>query len=215
MVKNLPAMQETGIQSLGQEDPLENGMATHSCILACIMPWTEEPGGLQSTGLQRVGHNWATKTFTFTAHDKNCQVTFQKQWVTFQQSRGFYFTIVKNAEPKSLIRTMVNKQVTYFLVFHKALWTLIVLKQQVFLLFLSRLNYFKIIYVLTKMYHLRFREGLFCLWNEWLNEGRDKAIDQQFCAALRAEYSSEWKPCRIKSFKNREGTFDNWKGFQK
>ena len=57
MVKNLPAVQETGIQSLGQEDPLEKGMATHSLILAWIMPWTEEPGGLQSMGLQRVGHN--------------------------------------------------------------------------------------------------------------------------------------------------------------
>ena len=57
MVKNLPAVQDTGIQSLGEEDPLEKGMATHSCILAWIMPWTEEPGGLQSTRLQRVGHN--------------------------------------------------------------------------------------------------------------------------------------------------------------
>ena len=46
MVKNLPAMQETQVQSLGQEDPLEEGMATHSSILACIIPWTEEPGGL-------------------------------------------------------------------------------------------------------------------------------------------------------------------------
>ena len=180
MVKNLPAVQETGIQSLGQEDPLEKGMATHSSILAWIMPWTEEPGGLQSTGSQRVGHNWATKTFTFTAHDKNCQFTFQKQWVTFQQSRGFYFTIVKNAEPKSLIKTMVKKQVNYFLVFNKAIWTLIVLKQQVFLLFLSRLSYFKVIYVLTKMYHLCFREGLFCLWNEWLNEGRDEVETSDF-----------------------------------
>ena len=51
MVKNLPAMQETQVQSLGQEDPLEKGMATHSSILACLRnPWTEEPGGLQSRG---------------------------------------------------------------------------------------------------------------------------------------------------------------------
>ena len=46
MVKNLPAMQETGVQSLGQEDPLEKGMATHSSILAWGIPWTKEPGGL-------------------------------------------------------------------------------------------------------------------------------------------------------------------------
>ena len=57
MVKNLPAMQETEVQPLGQEDPLEKEMATHSRILAWRIPWTEEPGGLQSTGLQRVGHD--------------------------------------------------------------------------------------------------------------------------------------------------------------
>ena len=56
-VKNLPAMQdsqETQVQSLGQKDPLEEGTATHSSILAWRIPWTEEPGGLQSMGLQRV-----------------------------------------------------------------------------------------------------------------------------------------------------------------
>ena len=57
MVKNLPAMQETQVQSLGQEDPLEKVMATHSSILAWKIPWAEEPGGLQSVGLQRVGHS--------------------------------------------------------------------------------------------------------------------------------------------------------------
>ena len=57
MVKNLPAMQETGVQSLGQEDPLEKGMAIHSRILAWRIPWTEEPGRLQSMGSQRVGHD--------------------------------------------------------------------------------------------------------------------------------------------------------------
>ena len=51
-MKNLPAMQETWVQSLGQEDPLEKGMATHSSILAWKIPWTEEPGRLQSTGSQ-------------------------------------------------------------------------------------------------------------------------------------------------------------------
>ena len=57
MVKNLPAMWETQVQSLGREDPLEKRMATHSNILAWRIPWTEEPGGLQSVGLQRVGHD--------------------------------------------------------------------------------------------------------------------------------------------------------------
>ena len=53
-VKNLPAMQEIEVQSLGWEDPLEKGMATHFSILTWIIPWTEEPGGLQSMELQRV-----------------------------------------------------------------------------------------------------------------------------------------------------------------
>ena len=54
-VKNLPEMQETQVQSLGQEDLLEKGVATHSGILAWQIPWTEEPGGLQFMGLQSVG----------------------------------------------------------------------------------------------------------------------------------------------------------------
>ena len=57
MVKHLPAMRETQVQSLGQEDPLEKEMATHSSTLAWKIPWTEDPGRLQSMGLQRVGHN--------------------------------------------------------------------------------------------------------------------------------------------------------------
>ena len=56
-VKHLPAMQETWVRSLAQEDPLEKEMATHSSTLAWKTPWMEEPGRLQSTGSQRVGHN--------------------------------------------------------------------------------------------------------------------------------------------------------------
>ena len=61
MVKNLPAMQETWVLSLGQEDPLEKERATHSSILAWRIPWTEEPGGLQSMGVARVEHDLVTK----------------------------------------------------------------------------------------------------------------------------------------------------------
>ena len=60
MVKHLPAMWETQVQSLGQEDPLEKEMATHSSTLAWRIPWTEEPGGLQSVGSQRVRHDRTT-----------------------------------------------------------------------------------------------------------------------------------------------------------
>ena len=60
MVKHLPTMRETWVWSLGQEDPLENKMATHSSILAWKIPWTEEPGRLPFTGSQRVEHDWVT-----------------------------------------------------------------------------------------------------------------------------------------------------------
>ena len=60
MVNNLPAMQETWVWYLGQEDPLEKEMATHSSTLGWKIPWMEKPGGLQSMGLQRIGHDWAT-----------------------------------------------------------------------------------------------------------------------------------------------------------
>ena len=57
MVKNVLPVQETWVRSLGQEDSMEKEMATHSSILALEIPWTEEPGGVQSLGLQRVGHD--------------------------------------------------------------------------------------------------------------------------------------------------------------
>ena len=64
IVKNPPAMQETQAQYLGQEDPLEKWMAAHSSILAWRIPWSLGPGGLQSMESQRVGHNWATNTYS-------------------------------------------------------------------------------------------------------------------------------------------------------
>ena len=72
MVKNLPAMQETWVQSLGLEDPLEKGMAIHSSILAWRIPWTEEPGGLQSWG-HRAGHDRASNTALH--YSNRCEVT--------------------------------------------------------------------------------------------------------------------------------------------
>ena len=63
MVKRLSAMRETQVQALGQEDPLEKEMATHSRTLAWKILWMEEPGKLQSMGLQKVGHDWATSPY--------------------------------------------------------------------------------------------------------------------------------------------------------
>ena len=64
-VKNLPTMWETGVWSLGREDPLEKGMATYSSVLAWEIPWTVEPGGLQSMESQRLRHDWVTNMITF------------------------------------------------------------------------------------------------------------------------------------------------------
>ena len=68
MVKHLPTMRETRVQSLGREDLLEKEMATHSSILTWKIPWMEELGRLQSMGLQRVGHDWATFFFFLRSH---------------------------------------------------------------------------------------------------------------------------------------------------
>ena len=82
MVKNLPAMWETKVWSLGQEDPLEKEMATHSSTLAWKIPWMEEPGRLQSMGSQRVGNNWATSlSFSF----------FLSYKLKYQQILFFFF----------------------------------------------------------------------------------------------------------------------------
>ena len=64
MVENLPAVQKTQVQSLGPEDALEKGMATHSSIFAHRIPWKEKRDELQSMGWQRVGHDWGTNTYT-------------------------------------------------------------------------------------------------------------------------------------------------------
>ena len=75
MVKT-PAMQETQVRSLGGEDPLEKDMATHSSILACRIPWTEEPGGLQPIGLQRVRHTTERLSLHFiSVHFRGCRRT--------------------------------------------------------------------------------------------------------------------------------------------
>ena len=77
-IKNLLAMQETQVQSLGWKDPLEKGMATHSSILAWRIPWTEEPGRLQAIGSPRVGHDWATNALPL-CHYNYSSKTFEKK----------------------------------------------------------------------------------------------------------------------------------------
>ena len=92
-VKNLPAVQETQVRSLGREDPLEKEMSTHSRILAWKIPWTEETGGLQSTGSQRVGHDWVTNTYLLMA-----------KWLVVIGKQNWWRTSNKDEENKSLTR---------------------------------------------------------------------------------------------------------------
>ena len=95
-VKRLPTMRETWVQSLGWEDLLEKEMATHSSILAWKIPWTEEPGRLQSMGSQRVGHNWATS-------------------LSLLDSMEIKLAILKESNPEySLERRMLKLKLQYF-----------------------------------------------------------------------------------------------------
>ena len=94
-VKRLPAMREARVQSLGQEDPLEKAMATHSSTLAWKIPWLEEPGRLQSMGSQRVGHLLSDFTFTFHFH------ALEKEMAT--HSSVLAWRIPGTAEPGGLL----------------------------------------------------------------------------------------------------------------
>ena len=86
-LKRLTATQETWVRSLCWEDPLEKEMATHSSTLAWRIPWTEEPGGLQSTGSQRVGHDWAT---SLTHSFLNCE----NSWISLENVEDLLKKIV-------------------------------------------------------------------------------------------------------------------------
>ena len=99
LLKNLPALQETWVPLLSPEDPLEEEMVTHSGILAWKIPWTEEPGGLPSMGLQRVGHDWASFTF----RDRNQHTYFLSfysdeffKWILYQRNEKNYDFLKRN-----------------------------------------------------------------------------------------------------------------------
>ena len=102
MVKHLPTMQETQVQSLGREDPLEKEMATHSSTLAWKIPWTEDPGRLQSMASQRVRHDWATSLHFTSLHFRDY---WWKDHMYVKNSTNwllcFYNFLVKNQLPPS------------------------------------------------------------------------------------------------------------------
>ena len=121
MVKNLPTMWKTQVRSLGQEDHPEKGMATHSNILAWRIPRTEEPGGLQSIGLQRVGHDWVTNTLMrfYSLRLQLFKETTEKQFhskINFNQL-GFTFMAQKSY-------LMMNKVCTHMGEIHQDEWNI-------------------------------------------------------------------------------------------
>ena len=94
MVKNLPAMRETWVRSLGQEDLLEKGLSTHSTFLAWRTPWTEEPVRLQFMGLQRARHGWATFTFTLDRLHFSCSLLGSKIYLSLLSLFNLQYTYI-------------------------------------------------------------------------------------------------------------------------
>ena len=108
-VKNLPAMQETGVWSLGWDDPLEKEMTIHTSTLAWRIPWIQEPAGLQSTGLQRVRHDWATNTHTTSPIQASLMVQMVKNlpamketWVQSLGQRGVWLDMTWQLNNKQI-----------------------------------------------------------------------------------------------------------------
>ena len=96
-------MQETWIWSLGQEDPLEKEMATHSSTLAWKIPWTEKPGRLQSMGSQRVGHNWAT-SLTLLTYSRFEELVGLDMELSLASSGGFVKIKMVKSQPQSVFQ---------------------------------------------------------------------------------------------------------------
>ena len=116
--KNLPTMQATRVRSLGREDPLEKGMATHFSILAWRIPWTEEPGRLQSMGLQRVNTTeWPTLSFSTYLQPRICNKMRQewdRRWSKGQQVKG---PEQKAREPQNIRKIFLISVILWFLAF--------------------------------------------------------------------------------------------------
>ena len=126
IVKNLPAMQEAWVQSLGWEDALKKGTATHPSILAWRIPWREEPGELQSMGLQRVGYNWATVTFTFKITvDSNCSHEIKRHLLLGRKVMTNLDNILKNRDSTLVTKVYIAKAMVFPVVMHgRESWTM-------------------------------------------------------------------------------------------
>ena len=115
-------MREMWVRSLGREDPLEKEMATHSSILAWGIPWTEEPGGLQSMGSQRVGHDWASSmhvlhtlhSFYCFKHAKFFMNLYRQQWPEISLFRNHQGYILSSQREAGDISSSFNRPIRFF-----------------------------------------------------------------------------------------------------
>ena len=105
MVKNLPAMRETPLRSLGWEDSLEKELSMHSSVLVWRIPWTEEPGRRQSTGSQRVGHDWVTNTHT---QPRDGTEKFQKKASMKRLPIGYLFPVKKTTKKNGTWKDLIQ-----------------------------------------------------------------------------------------------------------
>ena len=115
-IKNLPAMQETWVQSLGQEDLLEKEVVTHSSILAWRIPWTEQPGGLQSTGLQRVGHDWATSLTSHTIKGLS-NILIMEDFFNIDHLQGLVFHVTYFKKHRSGLKIIPDVTISWDVLF--------------------------------------------------------------------------------------------------
>ena len=144
-VKCLPAVRETRVRSLGWEDPLEKEMATHSSNLAWKIPWTEEPGGLQSMGSQRVGHDWAT----------SLQIC-QQIWKTQQWPQDWKRSVFTSISKKGNAKDCSNYHTVFALISHASKVMLKILQVRLQQYMKHELQMFKLILGKAKEAEIKF-----------------------------------------------------------
>ena len=145
-VKESAPMKETQVWSLGREDPLKKGMATHYSILARRIPWTAEPGGLQSMGSQRIRHDWVTNTFTFSMKKQESISTGGKMDPCHKRHKWIYSALLCISQNPS---TSLHAQYQYPSSAHYHLLSVSLLKLP----------------TITLTFSLTFQKYTVCCWN--------------------------------------------------
>ena len=190
MVKRLPTMRETWVWPLGREDPLEKEMTTHSSTLVWKIPWTEEPGRLQSTGLQRVGHNWATSFSLFFFPHESPPRSTSPDMVTWSLLFPFHLTPCGSFSPG--VWQFSVKVVLYVDALLISLWERLISMSSYFTILISspKCN------VYTKMHRSWVKFDIICqLWPYDQHPRQDVELlnySQNFLVPLSVWFASLW-----------------------